>query len=187
MTPRSTTLAFALALLIIPFLTGCKEDLPVGPPGSDKLDPAAAERDGFFLTGMGYDNAKVDLHDGSAGTFVIQTDYAIDQPSNLTIASGAAIGGKDTSDIGLVIRLLGFGKGSYSWDDLTTGNGFLGMIIVIGQGKAAGTYRSVSGLTEVTEFSSNDGKLQIAGKFAGTLKDSAGRTITVSGGRFTVD
>jgi hypothetical protein len=169
-----TTLALAVVLI----LAGCKSDPPAAPAGSDCLDPAAAV-DGFFLSGMGYNSAKVDQNDGQLGLTVFQSSFRPGGAGSVVMSGGAAIGGTDTSIIQTEVRIPAAGTGTYAWGDLTSSDGTSGMTLRISAGKAAGYYRSMSGTTVVTAFGT-----ELAGKFCGSLKDSLGHIITLSGGRF---
>jgi hypothetical protein len=175
------------ALLCASLLAGCGHDNPAGPAGSDCLDPAAAPKFGFFLTGRGYSNAKTNLDDPGLGISVLKVDYVPNGLATVFVGAGVAIGGTDTTAMQMTIRLLGVGKGTFHWDDLTDGDGAVGMTLVITEGKAAGIYHSVSGQTVVTDYDINPDHSRYSGKFCGTLKDSANHEIKVSGGRFVVE
>jgi hypothetical protein len=163
-------------------LAGCKSDPPAAPASSDCLDPAAAA-EGFFLSGLGYNAAKVDMNDGNLGLSAFQTSFRPGGAGTVALYGGTAIGGTDTTVVQLELRVPANGTGTYAWGDLTGGDGTSGMTLRVTAGKAAGYYRSMSGTTVITTFDAT-GDFSIAGKFCGSLKDSLGHIINVSGGRF---
>jgi len=176
--------------LLLPFIVACKDDSPTqgNDPCSGGVPVSAAT--GFRLDGSGYANAEVDLDStvskaGGAGTSFTNVGVGSGVGTVIVRGTDAVVREGDTATVILAIRFPGIKTGVYAWSDATSGADSNGVSISIVRDGVAESFMGVSGSTVVDHFAVNASETNIGGSFCGTLKDSTGRTVTVSGGRFT--
>ncbi len=175
-----------LLLLVISVLFVACSDSSTQPTSSTPLDPITfTHKDQFVLNGNGFDNTLFDGDSvGKGGSATLLSTYSdrvicekryTDSPTD--------IDGPNVISFTLILK--GISSGTTTWGDLWTDSTAMGCRIKV---PAAGDghlveYRSTGGLTTIQRFSDSHFD-SLFGVFGGTLKDSAGNTITLTHGKF---